>query len=69
MFNWEIKILAWISICNHVSALKIYKRAKSRNLTADILSLLGHSYLHFQILKAFRKDLIIFNFTVCSKIF
>ena len=39
------------SVCNHASALKTYERAKSKNSTTDILSLLGHSYLHFKLTK------------------
>ena len=51
-----------------VRALKTYERVKLKTSIADIPSLLGHSYLHFQVLKAFQKVTIIFIFTFCRKI-
>ena len=56
MLNWQIKKRAEenidinISVCNHVSALKTYERAKSKNSTEDILSLLVY-YLRFKLTK------------------
>ena len=59
MIKWRIKHeqmnLMEKSTCFDLKscrALKTLARAKWRNSTTDILSLLGHSYLYFQILKA-----------------